>query len=205
MPKGGKEVTIAATLKRSFKIWPFVKTFTFTKNMRVLSAGKDDQEFARYLLRIGDGTEPVKESPDMVEIPAKMKSSANTLKDFCMEIFPGLKEKVRIGLEKIDVLGDGWVDWLMERAIICPKNDYVDKINQVCINEMPGEEVEYRSADRNLNESDEVRFPTEFLNKQTPSGTPPHKLVLKIGTPIMLLRNIDPKEVSTYNFILLNE
>ena len=134
-----------------------------------------------------------------------MKSSAFTLKDFCMEIFPGLKEKVKVGLEKIDVLGDGWVDWLMERAIICPKNDYVDKINQVCINEMPGEEVEYRSADRNLNESDEVRFPTEFLNKQTPSGTPPHKLLLKIGTPIMLLRNIDPKEVSTYNFILLNE
>jgi ATP-dependent exoDNAse (exonuclease V) alpha subunit len=32
----------------------------------------------------------------------------------------------------------------------------------------------------------------EFLNTLTPNGLPPHVLKLKIGCPVILLRNIDP-------------
>ncbi|GAB2295895.1 hypothetical protein Dimus_038387 [Dionaea muscipula] len=38
------------------------------------------------------------------------------------------------------------------------------------------------------------RFPQEYLNSLDPAGLPPFKLDLKVGVPIILLRNIAPKE-----------
>jgi len=63
---------------------------------------------------------------------------------------------------------------------------------------MPGNEKEYLSVDRPLENdvftehcvhaSDQN---IEAINNETPSGMPPHQLILKKGAPIMLIRNID--------------
>lgn len=42
--------------------------------------------------------------------------------------------------------------------------------------------------------NDALNFPVEFINEQTPSGMPPHVLLLKKGVIIMLLRNLNPKK-----------
>ena len=45
-----------------------------------------------------------------------------------------------------------------------------------------------------IDDSHQSLYPTEFLNTISISGLPPHKLTLKIGQPIMMLRNLNPNE-----------
>ncbi|KAL0339406.1 UNVERIFIED_CONTAM: ATP-dependent DNA helicase PIF6 [Sesamum angustifolium] len=84
------------------------------------------------------------------------------------------------------------VDYMKNRAIITPLNDDTNKLNEKAINAFPGEEVTYYSFDYVPDDTRNLYLP-EFLNSISPGNLPPHKLVLKKGSPIMLLRNIDPK------------
>ncbi|MGS7457195.1 hypothetical protein, partial [Mycobacterium tuberculosis] len=83
-------------------------------------------------------------------------------------------------------------NYMVTRAIITPKNADVDKLNGMIIEIFPGEEFEYAPWD---SVEDDVHnlYQPEFLNSLCPSGLPPHKLNLKRGCPIMLLRNLDPQ------------
>ena len=46
-----------------------------------------------------------------------------------------------------------------------------------------------------MNQDEVVKYPTEFLNSLDLPGIPPHILILKIGVPIILLRNINPPQL----------
>uniref|UniRef100_A0A8C5WCT2 ATP-dependent DNA helicase n=1 Tax=Leptobrachium leishanense TaxID=445787 RepID=A0A8C5WCT2_9ANUR len=80
-------------------------------------------------------------------------------------------------------------------AILCPKNCDVDNINEEVLSLLEGESYTYLSTDSIDDESQEDRdnYPIEFLNEMAPSGMPVHKLKLKIGCIIMLLRNLNTK------------
>ncbi|UYV60604.1 hypothetical protein LAZ67_1001642 [Cordylochernes scorpioides] len=53
----------------------------------------------------------------------------------------------------------------------------------------------YKSKDTVVNNDISVNYPTEFLNSLDLPGMPMHILSLKIGYPIILLRNINPSRL----------
>ncbi|KAF1892864.1 hypothetical protein Lal_00035508 [Lupinus albus] len=89
--------------------------------------------------------------------------------------------------------------FLQRRAIIASTIDIVDQINEYVLSIIPGEEKDYLSSDSvdmsDINYIETVNIlTTKFLNTLSTSGLPNHKIKLKVGTPIMLLRNLDQSE-----------
>ena len=48
----------------------------------------------------------------------------------------------------------------------------------------------YLSADTIGEDDVHHVYPTDFINSLTPSGIPPHAVTLKVGAPVMLVRNL---------------
>lgn len=72
-------------------------------------------------------------------------------------------------------------------------------INDYMFNKLQGASKIYKSSDEICKASSdtldqELLYPVEFLNGLNFQGMPPHALNIKIGLPIMLLRNVNPSQ-----------
>ena len=163
-------------------LWAHVRCMKLSINMRAQQmAGAQQQEqlqWSEWLQTLGRGEIPnivgdTIRLPDDLCVPA-----SGTVDDLIEHVYPGLSEQA------------GNMDYFNGRAIVTPKNKTVDSLNAQLIDRMPGELHTLLSADTVDNEHTHY-VPQEYLNTLTPSGLPPHRLVLKVGMPIMLLRNLD--------------
>lgn len=79
---------------------------------------------------------------------------------------------------------------------MAPRNEDVEEVNECTLMQMPGDVKEYKSADTLVSENEPAEhnfYPVEFLNSlNLGGGFPSHVLRLKLGCPVMLLRNLDP-------------
>jgi hypothetical protein len=193
VPRGSRASITGASLQKS-PLWKHFNVVELTENMRV---GNDPslQWFHEWLLNLGDGKLPIVEAPDIIELPERFvfpinddsPGKINTSKlEFIHKIFPNMAEKAAGPIED-------WIDWIGERAILAPKNSQVDELNFKISEIFPGEARIMSSADTCTNIGDVTRFPVEYLNSLTPTGLPPHKLHLKKGMILMLIRNLNPK------------
>ena len=80
---------------------------------------------------------------------------------------------------------------LINKAILTPKNVDVDAINLAAHLQCGGEDVEFLSRDKALEAEDNNTYPPEFLHSLKLPELPPHSLILKVGQPIMLMRNLN--------------
>ncbi|GJS63719.1 ATP-dependent DNA helicase PIF1-like protein [Tanacetum coccineum] len=180
------------------ELWRHCKVFTLTRSMRVNEYspnGEIDtakQEFNQWVLAVGNGTLPAKikdgdDEPTWIDIPEKLliKNWDCPIQKIVEETYPNFATKWT---------NDGY---LKERAILTPRNEDADAINEFMFKKLPGEVVTYNSADEICKASTDnidqhQLYPVEFLNNLNLPGMPPHKLCLKKELPIMLLRNLNP-------------
>jgi ATP-dependent exoDNAse (exonuclease V) alpha subunit len=76
---------------------------------------------------------------------------------------------------------------------LAPTNKQVDELNNMIADSFPGKPVVLTSSDQVINPDDHQRFNLEYLNSLAPSGLPSHRLFIKPGMPLMLMRNLNPK------------
>jgi ATP-dependent DNA helicase PIF1 len=189
--KGKREQIVNASIKRSY-LWKHFEIFELTLNMRLKCLSDDPlqkqkvAEFAEWILQIGDGKTATDEGEDWIKIPKDLmlQRGKNVKEEIVQNIYPNLLQRYR---ER---------DFLEERAILCARNETVREINEHIMTQIQGEEVIYRSLDTvckttTSNSRVENMCPTEFLNNLKFPGIPDHQLKLKVGLPVMLLRNIN--------------
>ncbi|KAL1330530.1 hypothetical protein AAHE18_12G116100, partial [Arachis hypogaea] len=98
------------------------------------------------------------------------------------------------------------LSFFQDKAILAPTVENVEEINSYIVDLLPGEEKNYLSADSICGSDaysnvDVDWINVEFLNQIRCSGLPNHSLKLKIGVPIILLRNIDSTSAKIYQKI----
>ncbi|KAI3956795.1 hypothetical protein MKW92_017597 [Papaver armeniacum] len=197
--KGSREQIVDASISRS-TLWDKFKIFELTRNMRLSNSDANAAEqqkigeFAKWVLDVGDGKIPAtaineSEEKTWIQIPDDLliRCEQDHLHEMVEAMYPDLLANMHDH------------EYLRNRSILAPTNKSVKEINDHVLAMIPKEEYELLSADSIDPESDNyqsavVFYPKEFLNEMEVSGLPSHKLYLKVGVPIMLLRNIDQAE-----------
>jgi hypothetical protein len=155
-----------------------------------LRADPDSHPYADYILRVDDGSEP-----SVLEENLTLDGDAAPSAGVEIGLFPGIACRTSLdGLINMVFAGLGvhYADagYMDGRAILTAKNVYVNRINTEIATTMPGEEHVFLSADTvEVGDDRAMGITTEFLNAITLPGMPPHRLALKVGVPVILLRN----------------
>lgn len=210
VPNGFPGEIIQACLQRS-PLWARITPLRLRINMRLSRPDMTAEEslrardFSQWLLRVGPGLDVNREGviqfPPSVrvvhphvrddnELPNEDERRRNPLQQPLIDHCYG-----NIAARPVDIQDPALLDYFSERSILAAKNVDVDEINARVLEQMPGEEKVFPSAD-SIPKQHEERYegpdiPLELLNSFNFPGMPLHRTALKIGAPIILLRNLD--------------
>ena len=173
--KHGGRPHIVNSVFKSSKLFSQFHKISLKTNMRT---APEEIEFSKYLLRLGEGVEHIHEDhgPNKIKLPEEYL--VGTKEDLISAIFPDLMKACINSRQLID------------NAIYTPLNKNMSIINEMCLEQFPGDERGFLSADSILEADQQEAVPTEFLNSLTMSGMPDHHLRIKVGCPVMLIRNL---------------
>ncbi|XP_050110486.1 uncharacterized protein LOC126589277 [Malus sylvestris] len=168
VPSGSVADIVQASFTSSY-LWSYLTIFFLKQNMRLSKTADEESSWVefpnQFLIHFDDD-------------PIKAMVSA---------VYTNFKANFRD------------VSYLKERAIVTPRNDTATKINDFVLGIVPGESHTYLSFDSvssatENSENLDMLYPIEFLNQLDLPGLPHHKLSLKVGAPVMLIRNLNQSQ-----------
>ncbi|XP_056697998.1 uncharacterized protein [Spinacia oleracea] len=177
LPRKTQLEAVAVSLVSS-SLWPKLTKSRLTENIRA----REDPGFYEFLLALGNGE---LQTPDnsLVHLPSEVLKPLEDGKD-------PITDLTTLTFPELD-LNNFSSDIFTTREILTPMNDDVYSINMDLIKKFLGVSVVYRSFNTMLDKNCNV-YPTEFINTPCPGGMSPHELTLKMGSPVILLRNVLP-------------
>jgi hypothetical protein len=194
-----KTQIINASIFQSY-LWTHVKRLYLHENMRLKKINdnvveyKELSDFNNWILEIGNGT---LQQNSIFEVDQDADTTTVEIPHDLLIYTTGSKIKALVDCTYPDfIVSYNHPEYVKDRAILATTNEIVDEINDYMLDLIPNSEREYFSADSiskctdTINDAD-VLYPTEYLNSLNANNFPTHKLRLKIGVPIMLLRNLN--------------
>ena len=180
--RGNRSMTVHACVLSS-PLWSHISdnVLKLHANMR-LTMHPEDRQFAIWLRQLARGD---LNDGDVVRLPPSLLCPSNSLPELIQHTYPS------VHFPQHD-------SYFAERCILCPRNRDVHEINSLILDSFPGEVQELWAVDKAVDPDNPLEmnntYTPEFLHSLTPSGFPPALLNLKIGSPIIVLRNLQPKQ-----------
>ena len=188
--KGGRRAAVVGAVVMASNLWKHFQPLQLTRNMRVENMLRNCDCPAKrqhllshkeWLLSVGHGTvPPVIPNTNIIQIPEHMSvDSPEKLRD---RVFPDF------------VSNHISCDYLSKCAIMSTNNEIVRQCNFELMSKIPGEPMISLSRDACVDPDDQTKVDADTLNKMELPGMPPHRLVLKKGACIILIRNLNMQE-----------
>jgi len=180
--KGSRAQVVGACMIKSI-LWPHISVLQLHQNMRLNVQVEEEANFARWQLEVGHG----QHTDDLLNIslPDHFCCAENSVDSLIDAIYPGIH------------IPNHPDQYFSERIILSSMNKKVNELNATVLAKFPGPVRLFPSIDfipnsERLGEDDPLlNYPVEYLNEINCGTLPLAKLELKIGCPVMVLKNLD--------------
>jgi len=183
--RGSREATVDATLRRSH-LWSSISVLRLRENMR-LAGDPAAATFGKWLLDVGHG----RNSDDNHQLKLEEHMLVGSCDELIKSVYGSISPAMGSPPEP---------SYFLDRMILAPRNAHVGEINEAILDRMPGETIVYHSSNTIIEEPgadggfNPFPLTPEYLSSINSSNLPPGELRIKIGCPLILLRNISPAQ-----------
>ena len=200
IPNATQKAVMAASIKTSeyFKratVFKLVRNERLRRQLSNTNITKKNKhkliKFDNWINDIGYGRLPkrINVHNQAISIDSCYISKSKNLSQFINETYADMNQRKDANYYK-------------DRCILTTLNETVREINDICLEQFQAHITDGGKYQSKIYESEDSvglddvgsMFSKEWLNEQDYNGVPLHKLRLKVGAPVILLRNINPAE-----------